>query len=125
MEGELKRIAALLVATAAMALGCGGMLAQGAVADLQQLYAEGECEQVITRSVEYAPFLEDEPARIAEANFIRANCLVRLGRKAEAVAIFRYVAEQHPTSPYAYQSQVMIDGLRHGDAAPSPAGASH
>ncbi len=99
-------------------LGCSGMLAAGAMADLQELYAAGECKQVIARSTEYASFLEADPARVAEANFLKAQCFAQLGRRAEAIAVFRYVAEQHPTSPYAYQARVMIEGLELGDTEP-------
>jgi tetratricopeptide (TPR) repeat protein len=103
------RLTALLACSLALS-ACGGVVRAGAMADMQELYAKGECAQLLQSAGNYSPFIAEHPALVAEASFLRANCLAQMGRQDEAVELFRYVSERHPESPYAYQSRALIKG---------------
>ena len=91
------------------ALACGGLIEIGAQAQLQELHRENECAKLIQAADESYSFIADRPDLVAEANFLKGDCLVRMGKVREGIALFRYVVEQHPTSPFAYRAQARVD----------------
>lgn len=96
-------------------LGCGGLMELGAVAELTELHQRNECGQLVAKADTNLAFLEDRPDLLAQAHYLKADCLMRMRREAEALGLFRYVTEQHPESPYAYQAQARIDAYEGRD----------
>ena len=91
-----------------LSTACGGLVEAGTAAQLQDLHRKNECAKLIQTADESYAFIADRPDIVAEANFLKADCLVRMGQQAEGIALFRYVAEQHPTSPFAYRAQARL-----------------
>ncbi len=51
--------------------------------------------------------------RESEANFLKADCLMSMRQEGDAIALFRYVAEGHPESPFAYRAAARVDAYEH------------
>lgn len=79
--------------------GCAGLYGDAASLELTKLHQKNKCERLVTMADENLPFFKDRPELVAQAFYLKADCLTQLGRNAEAVALFRYVVEQHPESP--------------------------
>lgn len=93
------------------------MMELGAASELASLHQQRECAELLAKAELNLPFLKDRPELVAQASYLKADCLMRMGRDSEALGLFRYIAEQHPESPYAYQSQARIDAFEgpHGE----------
>jgi hypothetical protein len=89
--------------------GCGGFFRLGAITNLRDDYASGECAAVVRQVSEYSSWLEGDSAALAEAYFLKANCLDRMSREAEAQQLYHYVVDQHPDTPFAYQARALIE----------------
>ena len=76
-------------------VSCIGLAAMGAVTGIAEAYDAGDCARVIRETDEYQPFFEDRPALLAEASYLKADCLIRMNRETEGYGLMRYIAEQH------------------------------
>jgi len=110
---------AWLVLLTAGALGCGGMVAQGASIQITDAYGRAECDRVVQLVNGATGQFSEHPELEAQAIFLKADCLDRMSREDEAQALFRYVAERHPESPYAYQALARSRPIR-PDAGATP-----
>ncbi|MCR9092612.1 MAG: hypothetical protein NXI30_00205 [bacterium] len=98
-------------------VSCIGLAAMGAVTGIAEAYDAGDCARVIRETDEYQPFFEDRPALLAEASYLKADCLIRMNRETEGYGLMRYIAEQHSDTPYAYQAQARLDARGAGEPA--------
>ena len=98
---------ALLLACALALTGCTNMATAGMLIEIEESFRAGECAMVLDKVAESTSFLQDRPERLAQAYFYKARCLARMGRRDEAAALFLYITEQHPTTPFAYEAQAL------------------
>lgn len=98
----------MAVSTAALLVGCGGLLETGTQAQLQELHRNHECAKLLQTADETYSFIADRTDLLAEANFLKADCLVSMGWEEDGIALYRYVAERHPESPFAYQARARV-----------------
>lgn len=92
-----------------LASGCGGLVESGSQIKLQELHRDNECAKLIQTADEVYTFIADRPDLLAEANFLKADCLMSMGHESDAIALFRYVAERHPESPFAYRAAARVE----------------
>lgn len=100
-----------------LVFGCGGLVESGSQIKLQELHRDDECAKLIQTADEVHGFIADRPDLLAEADFLKADCLMSMGQEGDAIALFRYVAERHPESPYAYRSDARVDDYEHRRSA--------
>ena len=87
--------------------GCGGFMRLGVIAGAHQLFERGECAQLLQRAGSSSSLFEGHPELRARLSFLEAQCLSRMQRESEARALYRYLIEQHPTTPEAYRARAL------------------
>jgi TonB family protein len=104
--------------------GCGGLVRSGAIAQTQQLFDQGECAELLRTSGAAFGYLEGYPELQARVRYLQAECLSRMQRDSEARALYRFLAEQFPTSAEGYLARTRLasaeGGSEEGSVAATP-----
>ena len=101
----------LLLAFLAAVPSCSGLIQVGVMAEVIDQFHEGNCAGVVQTVDESIGFISSRPELLAEAFLYKARCLERMSRRSEAAELYRYVSEQHPNTPYAYEARAFLSEL--------------
>ena len=100
-----------LLITLGPSLSCSGLIQAGLIVDISERYRAGDCAGVLKSVDESIAFISNRPELLAEVYLFKAKCLQRMSREGEAVEIYRYVTEQHPTTASAYEARALLSEL--------------
>ncbi|MCP4092816.1 MAG: hypothetical protein GY747_05135, partial [Planctomycetes bacterium] len=98
----------LLGVACAFQLSCTGLIQTGTMVNITDSYQQGNCASVLDQVDEGMVFISERPDLLAEAFLYKAKCLEQMGRANEATELYRYVSEQHPTTPFAYEARAHL-----------------
>ncbi len=109
----LRRVAgkAVFWVVVSFQVSCGGLVEAGAIANITEQYQQGNGAELLNEVDTYTGFISDRPMLLAEAYLYKAKCLQRMSRRAEAIELYRYVSEQHSTTPFPYEARAMLSEL--------------
>lgn len=96
----------------AVLAGCSSMIKGGALIDAEKALAEKRYDVALSKA-EVAEHLMGDLShdKKAKANYIKGRAFEELGRKEEAIARFRYVAEHLSGTPHAYLARARLASM--------------
>ena len=107
----MKTITAIVLLT--ILAGCSGMVKGGALIGAERALEAKQYNEALSKA-EVAEHLMGDLSRDKKAkiNYIRGQALEGLGRRDEAIARFRYVADQLTGTPHAYLARAKLQSMQ-------------
>ncbi|MFK7965896.1 MAG: tol-pal system YbgF family protein [Burkholderiaceae bacterium] len=102
-----------VIALITILTGCSGMVKGGALIGAEKALKAEQYDEALSKA-EVAEHLMGDLSRDKKAkiNYIRGEALEGLGRRDEAIARFRYVADQLKGTPHAYLARAKLESIR-------------
>ena len=90
-------------------VGCMGMARDGAMSGAYRAYNKGNYQKALTKINQAESYNASEPHELAESAYLKAQVYESLGRQGEAMATYKYIAEQFGDTQHGYLAKQKLE----------------